>query len=219
MDTITIKRHTRSGKRGTYTRVARKGKMLRRRPVTFQHIRTGRIISAPSIVAFVRKAGLKRVARFQFNDVLRGKKLSLHGWGLPRILNTRLRLKDVYGNRYEGTVAELRRKLSGCTIRRLLKGQPVASLALESHDYGRIVPPRAERIVGYSVVRDGRRYDGQTLEEVAGKAGVSVNAVYNLSHGLSHEVNGTTLHHVKTVRRKARIGKGGEVRLNAMTDR
>ncbi len=196
---VVARRHT----RGTYRYAVRDGKRQPCRPVIMQHIRTGRIIAAPSVTAFVEQAGLPAVAAFQYDPVFKGQKLFLHGWGMAEVLNRRLELKDVFGNRYEGTVGELRQKLSGHTLRRLMAGEPVGSLAPATHDYGAILPPAPERTVEYRLLKDGRVLRGATLGEVAQQAGISIAGACALAHGYRAEVKGVTFHRAKTQRRKA----------------
>lgn len=173
-----------------------------KRPVTMMHIETGQIIAAPSVAAFTRLAGLKPVAQFQFHPVFKGQKLTLHGWGEAAVLGQHLSVKDIFGNRYEGTIAELRRSLSGFALNRLRKGQVVGSLAPIEHDYGDVMPSKSIVATEYSLRRGKRVYRGVSLKEVGYKAGISAPSVCDLVHGYRGRVKGVTLSGVKTRRRR-----------------
>ncbi len=182
----------------------------RPRAVIMQHIRTGRIISAPSIAAFVRRARLGRYAQFQFDPVFKGEKLSLHGWGLPHVLNRHLSFKDVFGNRYEGTVCELRKRLSSRVIKCLLRDQPIASLAPADYDYGAVLPVKTHVATEYAVKHKGRVYRGATLKAVGRQAGISHVAVWALTHGQRSVVKGVRFHSVKTRQRRDVVARNLE---------
>ena len=175
------------------------------RKVTFQHIRTERTITAPSVAAFARKARLGYMGRYHFDDILKGKRLHCKGWGLPKVLNQSLHLKDVWGNEVKATVAELTPKLSTTAINRLRAGRPVGPIAPASHDFGAAIPPRDYRITGYAVRQgnSGRIYRGNTLLEVAEQVGLSRGPIWALVHGMAAQTkSGIRLHQVTTKQRK-----------------
>lgn len=171
------------------------------RPIVMQHIRTGRIISAPSIAEFCRKARLNRNARFHFDNVLKGHRLSHLGWGLPTTLNEQLHLKDPYGNRISGTVAQLSRKLSTTALNRLRNGGVIQGIAPAHLTFGGIAPLRP-LVQGYTIRHGQRTITVDTLKQVGNLMGKSIGPAFKLVHGLS-TYPGTEIVDVKTEARNA----------------
>lgn len=174
------------------------------RAVTLQHLRTGRVITAPSVAAFARRARLGPYGQYQYDNVLKGYRLHVRGWGLPERLNQRVAVKDVWGNRWEGTVEDLRCRLSATAANRLASGKASGNV-LPAHlpvpsDMGK----RPVRAVRYTIVKFGLRYSGETLKATGKQIGLSPTSVWMLVHGRVQRTRcGATLGHVKWQRRNA----------------
>lgn len=175
-----------------------------RRAVMLQHIRTGRIISAPSVAAFCRNARLGRNARFHFDNVLKGKRLEHRGWGLPATLNHQLQLKDVFGNTMEGSVSQLRRRFSSTSLRRFMAGRQVGAIAPADHDFSHALPSKTYRVKSYRF-RDahGSLIQGNQLKDVAARTGSGIGDLSMVARGLKPAVNGVTFVGAKTEPRSA----------------
>lgn len=179
-----------------------------KRSVRLQHIKTGRVISAPSIAAFCRRARLKGNDRLHITPVLNGERLLHKGWALPRVLNSRLSLKDVFGNEVTRSIRELKTQFGTMTIRRLLAGFPVGKVAPAVHDYGDILKPKPYTLKEYVFRVPGKRgrprlIRAETYKQAGRKLGIDKQSAFNLSHGYSHNVDGITFERAETVRRSA----------------
>lgn len=192
------------------------------RPVCFQHIRTGRTLSAPSIAAFARKAKLGPTAQYHFDSVLKGRRLHHKGWGLPARLNAQLDLQDVFGNEEAITVGELAAKSTVQRANRLAAGDTFRSVAPAGHDYGPILKPKGYRVNGYVLRKSrwlydgmdrhgrakwrlskGRLVHGRTLKEVSKVAGICLMGAFELVHGYADVIKGVTLAATHTTKRSA----------------
>lgn len=178
-----------------------------RRAVCFQHVRTGRIITAPSITAFARKARLGPYGKYQFDNVLKGHRIHVRGWGHPERLNQHVEVKDVWGNRWAGTVNDLRCIVSATAANRLARGEPCGNVLPAGVAVKDQIAHRPLRYTGYAVKRGSTVYRGRTLREVASKVGMSITPIWGLVHGRQQRTKcGLTLQKAYAVRRSALKG-------------
>ncbi len=182
-------------------KTSRKGRTVR-----LQNFRTLRVIKARSMGEFCRKAGLNGTDKYHIWPVLEGKRTHHKGWGLPKTLNKRLTVRDVYGNSADVTVGQaIDRKLFGpCSIRRMNEGTTVlGGLRLASAPVNPyVIPPRSYRVKRITL-RDtnGLLITGSSNQEVAKKAALSEVAVSNLRTGRISSIYGVTLHSIRTEQR------------------
>lgn len=182
MKTITFK-STGHNKRGYTARVNSEGKKILKRPAIFQHIRTGTIVSGPSITAACRKMGLKNGSNIYMENVLKQKRLHYKGWGLPKVLNAQIKFKDLFQNKYEASVRDLANKISSRCANALRKGKRWNNLAAESYDFGPIIAPKKYQIKQWRVKRGNRVYVAASQGELAQKIRVSQSVLSSLMHG------------------------------------
>lgn len=184
----------------------RKGEGLRR--CVLQHITSGRIIRASSIVAFCRKARLTGNARFHITPILDGQRLSYKDWFLPSTLATKLNLRDVYGNVYKGvTIREWVKKhgLSAHMATKLLRGDKTRAasgrLALASTEDTGFIKPRSTIVTGVTLRKGGHIIKADSLPSAAARLGLYPSSLYPLAYGVTDTVAGYKLTHVKTEQR------------------
>lgn len=174
------------------------------RAVTFQHLRTGRIITAPSVAAFARRARLGLYGKYQYDNVLKGYRLHVRGWGLPERLNQRVAVKDVWGNRWEGSVEDLRCHVSATAANRLARGEAIGNLLPADLPVPATMGKRPLYATHYALRKGRRIYRGATLRGVGKQVGLSVCTVWMLVHKrVAQTTCGVRLHAVRWARRNA----------------
>jgi hypothetical protein len=182
---------------------------LRARRITVQHVATGRILTAPSVTSLARRLKWGPNGPYHFDNVLKGHRLSHRGWGVPTLLNQRLDLKDVFGNRYSASIAEIIKKVGAASANKLRRTGAVGALMLADRDLSNVLVPKTYRVEGY-VFRAGYvRGRGSPLvkltklEEAPDKLGISAGAACALVHGLRPSVRGVTFVRAHTAQRRA----------------
>lgn len=168
------------------------------RPVRLQHLETGRVITAKSIAAFVRRhlPETWEEARYHITPVLDGQRSSHKGWFLPETLAHRVSLRDVYGNTTSLTIREAFKKhgLSARGLVCLLSGKTRATfggrLILAENATKAFVQPKATKVTRVQLTDGRRTVTAPSLNQAALKAGISVPGVYQAAYGLRAEIDG-----------------------------
>ncbi len=171
------------------------------RPCVLENLYSGRVISADSIVAFCREAGLGGNARYHISAVLDDKRHQFHNWYKPEILGTELDLKDVYGNVYPKVSLRdwLKRRnhknrLGTTAIMALVRGTKKfiggGKLTLASTPIDAIIAPKAYRIKDFAISNGEHTIKGTSIYNVAQQAGLNPPDVYSLAYGFRDEVKG-----------------------------
>jgi hypothetical protein len=180
----------------TYTR--RNARNGNPRKVTLQHIRTGRIVTMPSVSAFARRMRWGTNGTFHLDNVLKGNRLHHRGWGVPAVLNEELRLKDALGNEYRETVAAIARRLGSHAANRLRRQQPFQALVPTDTDLTHVLAPSATRPVGYLFRAGYSRGRGSPLvrldklAEAKERLGISTSSACWLVKGYRQAIRGVT---------------------------
>ncbi len=180
---------------------------LRRRKITVQHLATGRLLTAPSVTALARRLKWGPNGRFHFDNVLKGNRLVHRGWGVPTLLNQRLTLKDVFGNRYEASIGELAVKLGAGPTNRLRRQGSTGALVEVSKDLSHVLAPKSYRVEGY--LFHAARGRGSPLVrltklgDASERLGISQNAAWRLCHGYAQSIRGVTFLKAYTTQRRA----------------
>lgn len=168
------------------------------RPCKLENIYSGRIIESDSVFNFCREAKLYNNAKYHIFPILEGERLSYKNWFLSDVLNKKLELVDVYGNKYNLTVKQLilKYKLSPVYTRRLLNGQSVYGLhpkknfeKLENN----IIPVKNYTIKKYVFSKGKKIVSGKTMEEIGNKIGRSIAPIWNVVHGFKESQDGYKL--------------------------
>lgn len=168
------------------------------RAVCLQHVRTGKRISAPSVAHLARRLRWGPNGTFHLDNVLKGKRLSHYGWGVPEILNAPLQLKDVFGNRYEETVVSVLQKVGAQAANKLRRTGAYQTLVLADKDLSHVVAPAPDRVTGYLYRKGYQRGPGRPLAridrlvEAPEKLGISVASANLLARGLRQSIRGVT---------------------------
>lgn len=180
-----------------------------RRPCVLQNVISGRIVKAPSITEFCRKARLYKNAKYHITPVLAGQRPSYKGWFLPKTLDRRLNLRDVYGNVYKDISIRQWIKKHGMTAVsaiKLLDGRiertSLGRLTLASVKETGFLKPRATQIVGVTLRKGRWTVKANSLPQAAARLCYAPTAFYPLLYGTKDQVNGYSLTNVKLKRRQ-----------------
>lgn len=168
----------------------------------------GREIRADSIADFCDKAGLPKVNRFHITPILNGERMSLKGWYLPETLARKVELRDIYGNVTTEVVRDLitTNRMKSATIRRLLEGANKSALdsrvMLADTPVNAPIAPRALRITKVKLIDGKRVYTGQSIPEVARKAGITnLPALYSIAYGFRDHFKGMMIKEIEVERK------------------
>lgn len=192
----------------TRVQITAKGTLYARK-ITLRHIKTGRVVSAPSVTAFARQMRWGPNGGQHFDNVLKGHRLHHRGWGMRSVLNKKLALKDVFGNRYKATIAEIVARLGAPSANRLRRYGAVGKLVLDSHDFTHVLTPKTYRVESYVFRAGDDRGRGNPLvsltrlAEAPIKLGISMQQAFQLVHGYRPSVRGVTFVRAHTTQRRA----------------
>ncbi len=182
---------------------------LRARKITVQHLATGRILTAPSVTALARRLKWGPNGPYHFDNVLKGNRLVHRGWGVPTLLNQRLALKNVFGNRYDASIGELTAKLGARRTNKLRRQGSTGALVEVSKDLSHVLAPKSYRVEGYLFHRSGYSGSGtplvrlDQLSEAPERLGISYHSAWQLSRGLAQSIRGVTFLKAYTAQRRA----------------
>lgn len=182
------------------------------RPVTFQHIRTRRVIEAKSVAEFARKAGLGVYGKYQMDDVLKGKRLHRGGWALKSTLTKSVQFKDIYGRKYSGEIADLLKRLSARAVWGLAQGKRIGDLAPLSYKFPVTHPLSSQTVASYTVFANGRQNTEGNIWKLSETTGIQYQKLHSIIRG--KKVNREKGIRLVKVRMKERPLNVGENKIN-----
>lgn len=201
----------RKGKRLRFTRKTKDWRrIVKTRPCVLEHAMTGRVVKAPSIVAFCAKARLKH-SKYHITPILDGERVTHKGWYRPDFLDGKLALKDIYGNAYQMTVREwIRRGQSGVQAYRLLSGKTRSEVGsrimLASTEVTSPLRPRDCHTVQVKLTDGKRVFTGTSIHGAAQAAGHSqAGALYQVAYGFRDEARGLRVKSVKMAKKRVLV--------------
>lgn len=177
------------------------------RPCALENIHSGRIIRAPSLIEFCRKARLWGNSRFHITQVLNGARPSIRGWYPLGFLGRQVKLADIWGNEYRLSLKTLikRHGMYPSSVTGLLDGRKrvFRNLTAVDRPIDGYLKPRDYRVTGVTVTNGWRTIRAANLTQAARRAGICFTAFHPLAYGLKEEVSGYRLIRFDTAKRKA----------------
>lgn len=184
----------------------------RARPVVLVNLKTGELESAAAVADFCRnhpELGIN--AKYHFSEVLHGRRLHHKNWALPETPEKYLRLKDIYGNKYEGTVRDLviRYKVPHRRLWKLMTGgkKVFQGLMLEDTQI-EFVPPKPFKVIGYKFeTPNGGTVTGKSLRSVANQlnGAVTYRSLGLAANGYYEGVRGYKIKEIDVMRKSALV--------------
>lgn len=185
---------------------------LKARPVVLVNLQTGEIASAKSVAQFCREhPELGINAKYHFSEVLQRRRLHHKYWALPETPEKYLRLKDIYGNKYEGAVRDLvvRYKLPHKKLWKLMSGKRKVFQGLMLEDTQiEFVPPRPFRVLSYKFeTPNGKIVSGKSLRAVANQLGgaVTYRSLGFATNGYYDQVKGYKVKEIDVMRKSVLV--------------
>ncbi len=180
------------------------------RVTVLEHAETGRVVKAPTILAFCEKAGLVGCSGVHITPILNGDRPSYKGWYRPDFLDQAFNLKDVYGNEVNTTVRDYIRKVGrkgAGQANRLLTGRKRTMMdcqvMLADTPVKQFIQPRSVKITNVELTDGKRVFRGANLSEVARQAGVNSSNLYHLAYGFREQAYGLRVKSITTEKRQA----------------
>ena len=172
------------------------------------NINTGKILDCKSVAAFCRASKIKDPnLKIHIYAVLSEKRFSHLGWCLPKYYNTRIKLKDCYGNVYTGKIRDFIDKydIPFSRIWRLFTGkkQIISGLSLYSTklEYIRLNPFKARQYIVKT--NKNRNLKANTIKNIIKQAPyLQYSNLLRLIHGKIGKYKGYTIKDILYKHRK-----------------
>lgn len=177
-------------------------------PCELYNIKTKEIVKAKSVKSFCQTVGLTgKNDIVHIYPVVKGIRIHHKGWCLPETARKQYEFRDIYGNKYSGSLIDLREKygFSYFALTRLLNGKKKISRGLFLNNGGvNYVSPRALKPINYTVKdKNGQIFKGKSMRKLAqqmqGK--ICYHSIRSMINGYQDQCKGHTVSDIEFERR------------------
>jgi len=181
-------------------------------PCDLINIKTKKRIKAKSVAEFCRLSGLHKQdkdAKIHIYSILNEVRFSHYGWCLPKYYNTKVDIKDIYGNIYSGRIRDFMDNdhIAPRTIWQLFTHKKKVCYGLSLLETELVcIPPNIYKCKGYTLeTPNNKLLKGKSLSSIKrqiGDNGPTYKSLVSLKQGRYASICGYKIRDIKVEKRQ-----------------